>query len=55
MKKSCVWQFISLLTVSTVVSASYGGPFLLWGMENLKAMKIPSLQGKKAFEILKII
>jgi len=30
-----------------VVYGHYQGPFLLWGVDNLNDMKIPTLQGRK--------
>jgi hypothetical protein len=42
--------YLSILSLSIIASstnASYAGPFLFWGKENLNNLKIPTLQGKK--------
>jgi hypothetical protein len=46
MKKLSIFTVLGLLTISSLATASYAGPFLFWGMENLSSMKIPTLQGK---------
>lgn len=47
MEKSKFLGILSLFVVISKVSASYSGPFLFWGVDNLSKSKIPTLQGKK--------
>lgn len=42
-----MFVILSLAFVVSTTTASYSGPFLFWGMENLNNLKIPTLQGKK--------
>lgn len=44
---------MGLLMISSIATASYAGPFLLWGTENLNSMKTPTLQGEKLKIFLK--
>lgn len=51
-KAKKMWKFnvtvtMSLFMAVSMASASYSGPFLFWGMDNLNDLKIPTLQGKK--------
>lgn len=47
MKKINVFVILSLAFVVSTATASYSGPFLFWGMDNLNNLKIPTLQGEK--------
>lgn len=49
MMKVCVLVTLSLLAVASTAGASYSGPYLFWGMDDLNKLKIPTLQGLKAF------
>lgn len=46
MEKSNILTVFSLLMFASMSAASYAGPFLFWGMDNLSNMKTPTLQGK---------
>jgi len=48
---------LSVILVALAVQVAYGhyqGPFLLWGVDNLNDMKIPTLQGENFEEFLKL-
>lgn len=47
MKKSNGLVVICLFLVGSMTNASYSGPFLFWGMDNLNDLKIPTLQGER--------
>jgi uncharacterized Tic20 family protein len=46
MRKFINLVVLSLTLLISVTTASYAGPFLFWGVENLNNQKIPTLQGK---------
>lgn len=49
-----LYAILSFALIVSRISASYAGPFLFWGMDNLNKLKIPTLQGRKIFENLSL-
>lgn len=44
-----------VLVAAQVAYGHYQGPFLLWGVDNLSEMKIPTLQGEMLEKFVKKI
>jgi hypothetical protein len=51
MINSSISLILSAFLAISMVSASYSGPFLFWGVDHLDDGKIPTLQGKAFSEI----
>lgn len=55
MRKFGVFSLILGLSLCSLSQAHYNGPFLLWGVENLNNLKIPTLQGMKIENFMKFL